>query len=524
MKLKRSAGILLHPTSLYGEYGIGDLGEVCFEFIDFLRESKQKIWQVLPLTPTSFGDSPYQSFSTFAGNVLLISPKILLEKKYLTNSDLNNIPNFDLHKIDYAKVIDFKTKLFKIAYHNFKKDSAAKKSFNKFCEKNADWLDDYALFVALKNYFIAQRKNDLDFDDANKKLLDELPNQMANDFYYGAVWITWPLDLKTRDKKTLDKWAKKLEDDIAYHKFLQFEFYNEWFAVKDYANNNDISIIGDIPIFVAFDSADVWANPDLFELDSDYFPSVVAGVPPDYFSQTGQLWGNPLYNWTANKNSDYKWWIKRIKNTCDCVDIIRIDHFRGFESYWAIKFGETTAINGKWCKGPGKNFFDFVEKKLGKLPIIAEDLGIITEEITNLRDACGFPGMKILQFAFDDGDENDHMPHNFQTSNIVAYTGTHDNDTVVGWYEKAPDSYKDKFRRYMNVSGNDPAWDLIRLLYASVAAFAIVPVQDLMGLNSDSRMNFPGVAAGNWQFRFTKEMLSAEIKNKLLYLCGLFQR
>lgn len=522
MKLKRSAGVLMHPTSLYSDYGIGDLGESCFEFIDFLHASNQKIWQVLPITSTSFGDSPYQSFSTFAGNFLLISPKILLQKKYLSDEDLKDVPDFDLHKVDYAKVIDYKSKLFRVAYENFKIDKAVKKSFDKFCKKNADWLDDYALFVALKNYFIDKRKNDLQIE--NSKLFSDLPKNTANDYYYGALWNTWPDEIKKRDKKALDKWTQLLQDEISYQKFLQFEFFDEWFAVKDYANSHNISIIGDIPIFVAFDSADVWANPHLFELDSDYFPSSVAGVPPDYFSATGQLWGNPLYNWQSNKNSDYDWWIKRIKNTFECVDILRIDHFRAFESYWAIKFGEKTAVNGKWCKGPGKKFFDCVEKKLGKLPIIAEDLGIITKEVINLRDACGFPGMKVLQFAFDDGDENDHLPHNFETSNIVAYTGTHDNDTVVGWYEKAPENYKDKFRRYMNVSGNDPAWELIRLLYSSVAAFAIVPVQDLMGLNSKARMNFPGVASGNWQFRFTKEMLSSQIQDKLIYLCDLFQR
>lgn len=523
MKLKRSAGVLLHPTSLYGKYGIGDLGPACYEFLDFLSESKQKIWQVLPLCPTSFGDSPYQSFSAFAGNYLLISPDILLQKKYLLLEDLRDMPDFNLHKIDYGKVSSFKSILLQHAYKNFKLDKHIQKLFKKFCSKNANWLDDYALFAALKNYFINQRRNHFKIDSSCQKLLSDLPQKTAAD-YYGAVWNTWPLDIAKRDKNSLAKWSKILETDIDYNKFLQFEFFEQWSAVKNYANSKDISIIGDIPIFIAFDSADVWANRNLFELDTNFFPSVVAGVPPDYFSATGQLWGNPLYNWQAIENSDYQWWVGRVKNILGLVDILRIDHFRGFDSYWAVPFGEKTAVNGKWHKGPGETFFDVLEKNLGKLPIIAEDLGIITKEVKNLRDARNFPGMKILEFAFDNNNDNEHMPHNFYTSNVVAYTGTHDNDTVVGWYEKAPEHFKDKFRRYMNVSGNDPAWDLIRLLYSSVAAYAIVPVQDLMALNSDARMNFPGIPFGNWQFRFTKEMLSAQIKIKLIYLCDLYDR
>ncbi len=525
MILKRCAGVLLHPTSLYGKHGIGDLGQACYEFIDFLHASHQKIWQVLPINPISIGNSPDQSFSTFAKNYLLISPEILLQKKYLSSENLTDIPNFDQYNVDYERVAQFKSNLFRIAFANFCKDIP--KKFIEFCEENSDWLDDYSLFLSLKNYFVSYRtknKNSAEIENDLKKLADMLPLNLVNDYYFGAVWSTWPQDIVQRDKNCLDKWRKIFSDEILYHKFLQFEFFEQWIAIKNYANSKNVSIIGDIPIFVAYDSADVWVNKNLFELDSNFFPTVIAGVPPDYFSTTGQLWGNPLYKWSAHKNSGYNWWIKRIKNIFQYVNILRIDHFRGFESYWAVPFGEKTAVNGKWEIGPGKNFFDIVEKKLGKLPIIAEDLGIITEKVLILRDSCNFPGMKILQFAFDGTNNNYHLPHNFETTNIVAYTGTHDNDTTVGWYEKSPENFKDQFRRYMNVSGNDPAWDLIKLLYSSVAAYAIVPIQDLMGLNSSARMNLPGNSNDNWRFRFTKQMLSDEIKNKLLYFCNLFNR
>lgn len=521
--ISRGAGILLHPISLYGKFGIGDFGPSCFEFIDFLYDCRQKFWQVLPLNPISIGNSPYQTCSVFAGNTLLISPEILLEKQYINSSDLDNLPDFSPRKIDYGKVYEFKSKLFSVAYNNFKRDTQMQKKFGAFNKKNKDWLDDYALFLALKNYFMGQRKN-IKRPDTQNIFCDQYKN-IEDIYYYGAVWNTWPEELVNRDKKVLERYKQDLEDEINYHKFLQFEFFEEWYAIKNYANEKNIEIIGDLPIFVAYDSSDVWANKNLFKLDQEnnYLPKFIAGVPPDYFAPEGQLWGNPLYNWEENKKQNYKWWLKRIKNTFQMVNILRIDHFRGFESYWQVKFGERNAINGQWIKGPGKDFFDCIKNKLGDLKIIAEDLGSITNEVRKLRDDCGFPGMRVLQFAFDYDSNNEHLPHNFNI-NTVAYTGTHDNDTSLGWYKNASESAKDKFRRYMNVSGENPAWDLIRLLYSSVVSCAIIPIQDLMSLDSSDRMQTPGQTSNNWQFRFTRDMLTTETKNKIIYLCDLFNR
>ena len=516
--IERSAGVLLHPTSLYGNFGIGDFGRSCFEFIDFLSDAKQKFWQILPLNPIDASNSPYQSCSVFAGNYLLISPEILLEKKYIAEDNLNNKPDFDLRKVDYEKVREFKADLFLIAYENFKKDKNVQIRFLDFNKKNKSWLDDYALFLALKKYFSAQRKN--------KNTRDKKFEQgILKNYYDAAVWNTWPEEILMRDKKVINKYQKELEDEINYYKFLQFEFFEQWTAVKKYANEKNIEIIGDLPIFTAYNSCDVWANKNLFKLDQDnnYLPKFIAGVPPDDFATEGQLWGNPVYDWEENKNQNYKWWLSRVKHIFNMVDVVRIDHFRGFESYWEVAFGAKNAINGKWIKGPGKDFFDFMKKKLGKLKIIAEDLGIITDEVRKLRDDCGFPGMRVLQFAFGYNNKNEHLPHNFCVNSIV-YTGTHDNNTSFGWYNSIPETEKDKFRRYMNVSGEDPAWDLIRLAYSSVALCAIIPLQDLMSLDSWDRMNIPGKAFGNWNFRFTRDMLSGEIKNKLIYLCYLFNR
>lgn len=529
MKLKRKSGILVHPTSFPSKFGIGDLGEYSYKFIDFLREANQKLWQILPLNPTSFGDSPYQCFSTFAGNYLLISPYILIDEGYLNEKDINNIPNFNARKVEYSNVISYKNSLFKKAYQNFKLHSnkLQRSNYNNFCKKNSSWLNDYALFVALKQYFIEERKNDVnskEYQNYFKKNKGFITENCINDFFYGAVWNSWPEDIANREQKSIEKYINKLSESIEYEKFLQYEFFRQWDNLKKYANNNNIKIIGDLPIFVAMDSCDVWSNPNLFHLDTAGNPTVVAGVPPDYFSETGQLWGNPLYKWNLHKETEYKWWVDRISECLKLVDIIRIDHFRGFESYWAVKYGEETAINGEWVKGAGKDFFDILQKKLGTLPIIAEDLGLITPEVEFLRDSLNLPGMKILQFAFDEDEENDYMPHNISNCNCVIYTGTHDNDTTVGWYEKAPESYKDHFRRYMNTPGTDPAWDLIRLAFSSVASYAIIPIQDIMGLNSHDRMNTPGLPWGNWQFRYTEEMLADNLIYKLNYLTNLFNR
>ena len=529
MSFLRSSGILLHPTSFPSPYGIGDLGESGYKFIDFLEKAGQTLWQVLPLGPTSFGDSPYQSFSTFAGNILLISPDTLIKKGLLDESIKNEIPtNISATKTEYGNVIKYKTTLYKKAFENFKKskDKTLTEKFNKFCEDNKHWLDDYALFVSLKDYFIEKRKMEWEskeFKAFCKKTEDKLSENVQKDYYYGAVWSTWPSGLVKRNSASIRKWTKELLDSILYYKFLQFEFFEEWFALKEYANSKNIKIIGDIPIFVAYDSADAWANPKNYYMDTEGFPQLVAGVPPDYFSATGQLWGNPLYKWSEHKKSGYKWWIARIEAVLSMVDIVRIDHFRGFESYWEVPFGEETAINGKWTKGPGADLFAAVKNKLGELPIIAEDLGIITDEVSALRDELKFPGMKVLHFAFDDSPNNDYLPHNYD-KNCVVYTGTHDNDTTLGWYTNARDNEKDKMRRYLNVSGENVSWDLIRLAMSSTAVFSIFPLQDVMKLGDYARMNTPSVAGGNWQWRYTEDMLKDEYAEGLLYLTKLFAR
>ena len=529
MEFLRSSGVLVHPTSFPSPYGIGDLGEGCYKFIDFLDKAGQTLWQVLPLGPTSFGDSPYQSFSSFAGNILLISPEVLIKKGLLSEDIRYSIPSdFSDTSISYGEVIKYKTGLYKKAFENFKnlENKEIKAKFKKFCDDNKSWLDDYALFVSLKDYFIDKRKNEYEsqeFKDFCKKTEGRVNSDLQKDYYYGAVWSTWGDDLVKRKPSELKKWEEKLSDNVLYYKFLQFEFFEQWFEAKKYANDKGISIIGDIPIFVAYDSADVWANPKNYYMDSDGLPTVVAGVPPDYFSATGQLWGNPLYNWSVHKSNGYKWWISRIESVLSMVDIIRIDHFRGFESFWEVPFGEETAINGKWVKGPNVSLFNAIKKKLGNLPIIAEDLGIITDEVRDLRDNLGFPGMKVLQFAFDESKNNEHLPHNYD-KNCVAYTGTHDNDTAVGWYTKASESEKDKARRYMNVSGDDIAWNLIRLAMSSTAVFSIFPLQDIMGLGDFARMNTPSVAEGNWQWRYTDDMLKNEYAEGLLYFTELFAR
>jgi len=522
---KKYSGVLCHPTSFPSPYGIGDLGKGAKQFIDFLESAGQKLWQILPLTPTSFGDSPYQSFSCFAGNYLLISPEILKKDGCLSNadseSDLAN--HFDDRKIDYGRVIEFKNILFKKAFKNHdKKDS----KYLKFCADNDFWLSDYALFMSLKNYFIDKRKNEInskEFLEFENKYKNALGENAVKDYYYGAVWATWDNGLKNRDKKELEKYADILKEDIDYHKFLQFHFFKQWNEIKTYANDKNIRIIGDIPIFVAYDSCDVWVNKNIFALDIDGFPKTVAGVPPDYFSATGQLWGNPLYDWAKNQESDFKWWIKRIESSLAIMDILRIDHFRGFDTFWEIQFGAKDAVGGKWVNAPGKTFFDALKSKLGKLPIIAEDLGETSFGTEALRKYLDFPGMKILQFAFD-GESNLYLPNNYTDSNTVVYTGTHDNDTTLAWYEKSSEQTKDFLRRYLNVSGDDICWDMIRLCFSSIARYALVPIQDIMRLDSYDRMNTPGTPAGNWQFRYTEDMLKPKYAEGLKYFSTMFNR
>jgi 4-alpha-glucanotransferase len=496
IKFKRKSGILLHPTSLPGEYGIGSLGEEAYEFIDFLILSKQKLWQILPLGPTGYGDSPYQCYSAFAGNPLLISLKKLREEGLLTADDLKTSENFEEECVDYGQVINFKLPLLEKAFNEFfsSLNKVDKKKFRRFCRNNKDWLDDYSLFMALKEYFA------------------------------GKPWFEWEERIKLREQEAINSYKEELKNRIRFRKFIQYIFFKQWKELKAYANQNCIKIIGDIPIFVAADSADVWANPDLFDLDENGQPVNVAGVPPDYFSKTGQLWGNPLYDWDKLKESNYQWWLDRFKLMFELVDIVRLDHFRGFEDYWSVPSGEKTAINGEWKQGPGKDFFKKIEDELGKLPIIAEDLGMITSEVKELRDYFELPGMKILQFAFDPEEESDYLPHNYK-KNSVVYTGTHDNDTTLGWYQKLDSETRKYLFEYLNVENDDNiCWDLLRIAWSSVAVFAIVPLQDILELGSEARMNIPGQVGGNWQWRYRKEMLSENIIEKVKKLTRIYCR
>ncbi len=527
--MSRNTGILVHPTSFPSPYGIGDLGDGAYDFIDFLAACKLSLWQVLPLGPTSFGDSPYQSFSTFAGNQLLISPELLYKEGYLEQADLENIPQFDLHKVDYGAVINYKNTLYEKAFAGFKEKATSKQrtAFSRFCKENSAWLTDYSLFVSLKNHFINERRFDYDSEAflAYKAFNTEyLSENQVKDYYYGAVWNSWPKDIALREKSAIARYKEMLQDGIELVSFLQYEFYRQWNKLKMYANSKGITIVGDIPIFVAMDSSDVWAQPELFKLDKNGYPTAVAGVPPDYFSETGQLWGNPLYDWDAHAETGYEWWIKRMNSVLKTADLIRIDHFRGFDAYYAIPYGEKTAVNGKWIKGPSKAFIRALRNQFESLPIIAEDLGVITKSVNELRSFAKLPGMKILQFAFEGENDDVYLPHNLTDTHTVVYTGTHDNDTSAGWYEHASEKTKDYFRKYMNVSGEDVAWDFIRLAFSSPADYVIVPIQDIFGLGSDARMNLPGSVSGNWQFRYTADMLHDGLKERILYLGSLFNR
>ncbi len=497
MNFERNSGILLHPTSLPGSFGIGSLGKEAYKFVDFLIESGQKLWQVYPLGPTGFGDSPYQCFSAFAGNPLLISLEKLVSHNLLSRTDLETEDVFDDTSVDYGKVINFKIPILKLAFDNFKRKGSKveKIKFTNFCEENAIWLKDYALFMSVKAHF------------------------------GGKPWVEWDYDIKMRNPDAISRYEDLLSYSIEFQKFIQFLFFRQWGELKAYANQNSVKIVGDIPIFVAFDSADSWANPEIFLFDEDRKPVKVAGVPPDYFSATGQLWGNPLYNWEKLREDDFAWWIKRIQANLKISDIIRIDHFRGFAAYWAVPSEETTAINGEWVHAPGKELFEAIEKELGILPIIAEDLGDITPDVYELRDYFNFPGMKILQFAFDSGEENDYLPHTYP-QNCVVYTGTHDNDTVLGWYQNASEEDKKWVREYLSVTGNKKTinWDFIRAAWASTANIAITPLQDILGLDSSARINTPGKPDGNWQWRFKSRDVNARLAEKLYKLTKTYYR
>ena len=494
MPFPRSSGILLHPTSFPSRFGIGDLGLEAYRFIDFLKQSHQQYWQVLPLGPTAYGNSPYMCYSAMAGNPLLISPEKLRDEGLLTEEDFANLPGFPEEKVDFEKVVSVKIGLLKKAYEHFRANATPilQKEFEGFCDSKAYWLDNYALFMALK--------------DANEN----------------ANWHTWPSELVKRDPQAMEQVQERLNGEIFYYKFVQFEFFRQWSELKSYANMRGIDIIGDIPIYVAHDSADVWAHPNIFCLDEQTGAAAqMAGVPPDYFSATGQLWGNPVYNWEELQKQDFKWWVQRFEAMLDYVDIIRIDHFRGFEAYWAVPQGEETAMNGKWVEAPGDAFFEVIRQKLGKLPVLAEDLGVITPGVEALRDKYEFPGMKILQFAFSADAANPFLPFNYPR-NAVVYTGTHDNDTTLGWFNTASDQEKQNLLLYLgSISPEGIHWDLIRLALSSIANQAIIPLQDILGLGNQARMNFPSIPEGNWEWRYQTGALTQELGDRLKVLTEL---
>lgn len=493
----RLSGILLHPTSLPSPYGIGDLGQTAYDFIDFLKRAGQHLWQTLPLTPTGFGDSPYQGFSAFAGQPLLVSPEHLVELGFLEEKELSDCPCGDPTSVEYGDVIPWKTKILRLASTRFTERASKElmEEYQEFLKDNAFWLDDYALYMATK------------------------------DMHEGREWLVWNEEYRTPTTQVKETLKSLLREEMNFYYFVQFIFYKEWMALKEYANEKGVKIIGDIPLFVSMDSADVWANQELFQLDSEGYPTVVAGVPPDYFSETGQLWGNPLYDWDKHQKDGYAWWISRVRHQLTLSDYIRIDHFRGLESYWAVPADEETAINGKWIPGPGENLFFAIENALGKdLPIIAEDLGLITPEVEALRDQFGFPGMRILQFGFDSENESTFLPHQFDTRNCVCYTGTHDNNTTKGWYASASEYSRDKVRCYMNTDGHNIHWDFLRTCLGTIASFAIIPLQDILGVGEEGRMNTPGVGTKNWAWRYQTNDLSDGLADALAKITRIYGR
>lgn len=488
---KRASGILLHPTSLPGKYGMGALGNEAKAFIDFLHLAKQTYWQILPLGPTGYGDSPYQCFSSNAGNPYLIDIDTLVNDGLITTADIPELIVSDDTRIDYGSVIDHKMGILQTAKNNFKPEGNNEYTF--FLQANAHWLNDYALFMALKEKF------------------DKRP------------WYEWENDYRLRNQSVLLKETLALKDSIEFQQFIQYVFFKQWKDIKNYANSKGVQIIGDIPIYVAMDSSDTWCNPELFQFDNNKNPIVVGGCPPDYFSETGQLWGNPIFNYHKMEEDGFAWWINRIRASLALYDYVRVDHFRGFAGYWSIPYGEPTAVNGKWVDGPGKKLFYAIKNVLGDIPIIAEDLGLITPDVTELRDHFNLPGMKILQFAFDSAESNDYIPHNY-IKNCVVYTGTHDNDTVLGWYEKAKEADQKYFLEYIHSDGNDICKDLIRVAWASVANTAIIPMQDLLRLGGDARMNLPGTTVNNWLWRMKADDLRTELAEELAALTKLYDR
>lgn len=490
---ERGSGILMHITSLPSSDGIGTFGKEAYKFIDFLEKSGQKYWQVLPLGPTGYGDSPYQSFSSFAGNPYFIDLDIIIEEGLLNKDDTENIDfGDDPVTVDYEKICKNKMALLKKAYEHSKNKYNDK--ILKFKEKNSNWLEEYGLYMSLKGYFGLKS------------------------------WVEWDHDIKFRKQESITYYTNVLRDDINFWIFLQYLFYKQWLDLKQYGNKKGIKVIGDIPIYIAEDSVDTWVNSEIFLLDKEKKPIKVAGCPPDAFSETGQLWGNPIYRWDILEKRGFDWWIERIKNNCRLYDLIRIDHFRGLESYWEIPYGDDTAINGRWVKGPGMKLFNAIKESLGDVNIIVEDLGFLTREVIDLRKKTGYPGMKVLQFAFDRREESDYLPHNYD-KNCVVYTGTHDNDTVNGWLENADRQdieYAIKYLRLTEEEGYN--WGFIRGAWSSVADIAIAQMQDFLALGSEARINIPSTIGGNWKWRVKKEDLSDELACKIYELTKTYGR
>jgi 4-alpha-glucanotransferase len=495
VRFPRSSGVLLHPTSLPGGFGIGDLGPAARRFVAFLAEAGQSVWQVLPLGPTGYGDSPYQCFSAFAGNPLLVSPELLVAEGFLPASELDATPGFPNDRVDFGAVIPWKRALLERAAARFaaQADVARAPEFRAWCDRHAEWLEDYALFMALK------------------------------DAFGGAPWCDWPEPLRRREPEALTAARGVHAARVHAQRFSQWVFFRQWQSLREHAHARGITIMGDAPIFVAYDSADVWARPELFHLDAHGKPTVVAGVPPDYFSEDGQLWGNPLYRWDALAQEGHAWWIARVRAMLELVDRVRLDHFIGFTRYWEVPAGAASAREGVFKPGPGAELFVALERAIGDLPIVAEDLGVLTAEVEALRDRFAFPGMKILQFAFGGALDSAFLPHAYQR-NCVVYTGTHDNDTTAGWWAAASEDERHNLRQYLDRDVRDAAWALIRLGMASVADTFLVPAQDLLSLGNEARMNFPGRPAGNWFWRLPEGALDAGMAGRLRSLTALFGR
>jgi 4-alpha-glucanotransferase len=488
---KRRSGVLLHPTALPSRFGIGDLGPAAFEFLNYLGLARQSLWQVLPIGPTGYGDSPYSSPSAFAGNPLLIALEPLIAGGLLTEEDVKDLALLPADQVDYGTLVPRKRRVLETAFS--RGHERLRPAVEEFRTTHLEWLDDFGLYSAL---------------------LDELQSH----------WTEWPPALRQRQPEALQAARERLADRVAFHEFCQYLFYRQWQALREHARSIGIAIVGDIPVFVAHDSADVWAHQRLFKLSTYGEASVIAGVPPDYFSATGQLWGNPLYDWDAMAAEGYAWWIARFRHLLELVDFVRIDHFRGFEAAWEVPAGSETAVNGRWVPGPGQAVFDAVGAALGPPPVIAEDLGLITEEVRALLDATGFPGMKVLQFAFGDDPSNPYLPHNYANPNCVVYTGTHDNDTTRGWFAALSESDRSVVTRYLATDGERISHDLMRLALASIARTAIIPLQDVLDLGSEARFNTPGAPEGNWTWRVRSEQLEPARAECLADLTTLFGR